>query len=90
MIRIALPLATMVAFANVAAAQIVRERIFGAPYAQFGSTVAAIGDVDLDGFADYAVGEPNYSASSASHEGRVWIYSGASGTLLRVLVGLSE
>jgi hypothetical protein len=87
MIRIAIALATIVGFANVARGQVVRERIFGAPYAQFGSTVASIGDVDRDGVADYAVGEPNYSASSASHEGRVWIYSGASGTLLRVHVG---
>ena len=87
MIRIATALATMVGLANVAGGQVVRERIFGAPYAQFGSTVASIGDVDRDGIADYAVGEPNYNVSSASHEGRVWLYSGASGTLLRVHVG---
>jgi len=87
MSRITLTLATMVGFANVAGAQVVRERIFGVPYTQFGSTVTAIGDVDRDGIADYAVGEPNYNASSASHEGRVWLYSGASGTLIRVHVG---
>jgi len=87
MIRITIALATIVGLANVAAGQVVRERIFGVPYTQFGSTVAAIGDVDLDGIADYAVGEPNYNASSASHEGRVSLYSGASGTLIRVHVG---
>ena len=87
MSRITLTLATMVGFANVAGAQVVRERIFGVPYTQFGSTVTAIGDVDRDGIADYAVGEPNYNASSASHEGRVSLYSGASGTLIRVHVG---
>ena len=87
MIRVAIALATIVGFANVASGQVVRERIFGAPFTQFGNTVAGIGDVDRDGIADYAVGEPYFSVSSASDEGRVWLYSGASGTLLRVHVG---
>jgi hypothetical protein len=86
MIRVAIALATIVGFANVASGQSCASAS-SAPFTQFGNTVAGIGDVDRDGIADYAVGEPYFSVSSASDEGRVWLYSGASGTLLRVLVG---
>jgi hypothetical protein len=48
-----------------------------------GFAAAGIGDVDRDGFDDYAVGASN----SAAGRGEVLVYSGATGRLLRRLVG---
>lgn len=88
MLRIALLLATALFLSSSdAAGQFLRERIEGTLLAQFGSSVANVGDVDLDGIADYAVGEPFFRLSSASDEGRVSIFSGATGALIRSHVG---
>jgi hypothetical protein len=70
-----------------AAAQVLRERLEGSLLGQFGTSAAGLGDVDGDGIDDYAIGEPYYRLSSASNEGRVSIYSGATGTRIRDHVG---
>ncbi len=47
----------------------------------FGQVVAGVGDVDLDGVRDFAVGDP-LAASAGPLTGEVHIYSGVSGSLL--------
>ena len=42
--------------------------------ARFGASVAGIGDVDGDGYADVAVGDPDYM----EYTGKVYVYTGAS------------
>ncbi len=53
----------------------------------FGDSVAALPDVNGDGVADVAVGAPDEDpGNSPSNCGRVYIYSGATGLLLRKLL----
>lgn len=47
----------------------------------YGVAVTIAGDVDADGIEDYAVGEPG----TGSGTGRVHVYSGSTGTLIRTL-----
>ena len=52
----------------------------------FGASVAATGDVDRDGTGDFAVGAPSDRALvPGAAGGRVFLFSGASGALLREL-----
>src|SRR5215831_8841563 len=44
--------------------------------AQLGQAVAALGDVNGDGFADFAVGEPFWGPVTADSTGRVFVYFG--------------
>lgn len=53
---------------------------------QFGRAMAAIGDIDGDGWSDLAVGDPDDSAGGA-HAGAVHLYSGRTGALIRSIVG---
>lgn len=55
----------------------------------FGGTVASLGDVDADGFDDFAVGALAYSGTNV-WQGRVYTYSGASGTLLYTFDGTMD
>lgn len=55
----------------------------------FGTAVAAAGDADGDGFADLLVGAPLHS-SRLRNAGRVYLYSGADGSLLKTLDGPAE
>ena len=50
---------------------------------QCGYTVAAIGDLDGDGVGDYLIGYP----FASGNDGRVHLYSGASGNLLLQILG---
>jgi hypothetical protein len=50
----------------------------GAPGSSFGRTVAGAGDVNRDGFSDFAIGAPTHDSSGfGMHEGRVTVYHGA-------------
>jgi hypothetical protein len=52
----------------------------------FGASASALGDLDGDGISDFSVGAPR--AGSAG-EGVLYLYSGASRTLLRSITGFS-
>ncbi|MCA9772944.1 MAG: FG-GAP repeat protein, partial [Myxococcales bacterium] len=55
---------------------------------RFGAAVAGIGDVDGDGADDFAVGAPGFSNQAFQpNYGRVYAYSGATGTLLWTVTG---
>ncbi|RMH01219.1 MAG: hypothetical protein D6702_11925, partial [Planctomycetota bacterium] len=51
------------------------------PLARFGAAVCGLGDVDADGRDDFAVGAPGAGEDEA---GAVLLYSGASGSLIRM------
>jgi hypothetical protein len=51
----------------------------------FGSSVAGVRDLDGDGVDDVLVAEPRYA--DATHSGAVHVYSGASGDLIRSILG---
>jgi hypothetical protein len=53
---------------------------------RFGTSVAGIGDVDLDGVADYAVGAPGVDVQGLA-SGAVYAISGASGSVLYEIDG---
>lgn len=52
---------------------------------RFGEAVSSEGDLDGDGTPDYVIGAPGY----ASSQGRVYVYDGASGSLVRTHDGAS-
>jgi hypothetical protein len=52
----------------------------------FGSSVAAVPDVDGDGYEDLLIGAPGEPVGAAARAGRVYLFSGASGALLRTFV----
>ena len=56
---------------------------------KLGLSVSGAGDVDLDGFDDFAVGSPDGLDSSGSDVGFVQIFSGKSGAALRTLYGFA-
>jgi len=64
-----------------ARAQTVIHEVHGAPADQFGSAVASPGDVDLDGYPDFAVAAKERRGGA----GAVDLFSGRTGTLLRTL-----
>ncbi len=53
---------------------------------RFGLAVAGAGDVNGDGFADILVGAP-FNAAGGSYAGRIYVYSGADGSLLYTKTG---
>jgi hypothetical protein len=50
---------------------------------RFGNAVLGLGDVDGDGFGDFAVGAYTTTVPGLTEAGRVYVVSGASGTILR-------
>lgn len=54
---------------------------------EFGKSVAMLGDVDGDGVCDFAVGSLHPAGSG---EGAVYVYSGATGSLIRRIDGLQK
>jgi len=59
----------------------------GADGDQFGWAVAAAGDVDSDGHADFLVGSPEFRNGSLAQAGRADLVSGADGSLLKTWMG---
>ncbi len=55
-----------------------------------GTSVAAAGDVDGDGWPDFMAGAPLASTNVYQRNGEALIWSGADGSLLRVLNGTSD
>lgn len=53
--------------------------------ARFGSAMAGLGDVNGDGVPDLAVGAPRADAGGTRRAGSVSIFSGSTGTLLRIV-----
>jgi hypothetical protein len=53
--------------------------------ASFGSAVAGMGDVDGDGVADLLIGAGQQNVGANRSQGQVFVFSGASGLLLRTL-----
>ncbi len=49
--------------------------------AQFGTTVAGVGDINGDGLADVAIGSPFYSGQT-NQEGRIHVYLGSAGRVV--------
>jgi hypothetical protein len=58
----------------------------GAPHDMFGTSVAGAGDVDLDGFPDWAVGATQ-NGETPEGPGYVRVFSGATGATIRALAG---
>jgi hypothetical protein len=56
------------------------------PGENFGSSASTAGDIDGDGHADLAVGAWQYGAAAMSG-GRIYLYSGKDGRLLRTITG---
>jgi len=56
----------------------------GPPDSTFGFAVAGIGDVDLDGFDDVAIGSPGFSPFGDPDDirGKIFVYSGKDGSLI--------
>lgn len=59
------------------------------PYiaSNFNISMCSAGDVNQDGFDDFAIGDPNQSTINGALSGAVSIYSGANGNLLRQISG---
>ena len=64
-----------------ATASVIRTHIGGAANDQFGQAVSGLGDIDLDGVPDYAIGIP-FKNVGLQDTGRVTAFSGASGQRL--------
>jgi hypothetical protein len=54
---------------------------------QLGESLSAAGDLDQDGFADFAVGGPRSNGPAGNLSGAVYLYSGRDGALIRRLDG---
>ncbi len=52
------------------------------PAAYLGRSLAAVGDLDGDGFDDFAVGAPAASAQGLPESGSAFVFSGATGALI--------
>lgn len=57
--------------------------------AQFARDVCLVDDVNLDGFADFAVGAPHTDQTPFGKEGAIYVYSGSDGSLLATFYGAS-
>ncbi|MCB9897449.1 MAG: hypothetical protein H6825_05555 [Planctomycetes bacterium] len=83
----AVGLATAVVLLGVPASapgQILREQHLGSSDLDlFGYSSANIGDVDDDGIDDFAVGSPRHDTGGLVDAGRVTVFSGATGSVIR-------
>lgn len=60
------------------------------PHGFFGSAISAIGDINGDNYADYAIQDPRYTSGGIYEAGRVVAYSGQTGAALWTYVGTSQ
>lgn len=67
-------------------------RVFqgGATNDNFGHDVASGGDIDNDGTDDILIGVPGFDMNGINDRGRVFVYSGDDGSLLKVMNGAGE
>ncbi len=65
---------------------LIREHV-GEQSGCFGMSVANLGDLDGDGVLDYGVGDVRVDSLLAPQAGRVFLYSGRDGSLIRILEG---
>lgn len=65
---------------------VIRSHDGSAPYDHFGKSVAAVGDMDLDTFPDYAVGAPGAGPAG----GQVTVFSGLTGFVIWSVQGVSS
>ncbi len=59
----------------------------------FGASMAGVGDMDGDGVNDLVVGSPNFdddADAAVDHHGRITIYSGATGGVVRTIDGAGD
>ncbi len=56
----------------------------------YGAAVACLGDLNGDGIPDFAVGRPEAWEYTEAPPGSVYVYSGADGSLLRLLTGIAD
>ena len=56
---------------------------------EYGDSVALVGDMNGDGYPDVLVGAPDEDASGVDESGRVYVYSGRNGNLIRTHVSPS-
>lgn len=59
----------------------------GPTNSQFGASVACLGDMTGDGIPDFAIGAPKDSSGGRNRAGAVYLYSGATMTLVHTLHG---
>ena len=64
--------------------------ISGTGSSGFGFAVSRIGDVDLDGMRDFAIGAPYHSKSPYTRNGRISVRSGRTGALLYDVFGTDD
>jgi len=55
------------------------------PFSGFASAMAVAGDLDGDGVSDYLIGAYDQPVDKNDHQGRVFVFSGKEGKLLRTL-----
>src|SRR5262249_33186619 len=67
--------------------QVLSFTVNGDNFTSFGYSIATIGDIDQDGVRDILVGAPDYASETDPALGRITIYSGKTGALLREQVG---
>lgn len=63
------------------------EHIGAAVYDEFGCSMAGVGDLNGDGFGDFLVGANSADPNGLLNAGSVYLYSGATGALLRQFDG---
>jgi hypothetical protein len=60
--------------------------------ADFGISLARMGDLDADGLEDFAIGSPRFDGSAnavVDPAGRVWVFSGAAGNVITTFDGFA-